>query len=267
MKDGKETVSKTLRHDAKNLRIHREILCTGVLYRIPSGRDPPPARSGATVASSRPHAPRPGAGGMKDRDPYHSALNALAGFAAAGRFGWGEPLVATALAEELRLSPTPVREALARLAGEGVIEHRPGRGYFAPSPTASDIADLYELHRRLTHWALDVAPAAASRPAEAPSPPDLRLEILYATTAAAAGADILTRAHRRVMLQLRPIRAVEAAVRPVEVEQIARQERLLEAGRVAELRAEVDAYHDGRRLAAPAVFAVMRRSGQSIERI
>ena len=46
---------------------------------------------------------------MKDRDPYHSALNALAGFAAAGRFGCGEPLVATALAEELRLSPTPVR--------------------------------------------------------------------------------------------------------------------------------------------------------------
>ena len=79
---------------------------------------------------------------MKDRDPYHSALNALAGFAAAGRFGWGEPLVATALAEELRLSPTPVREALARLAGEGVIEHRPGRGYFAPSPTASDIAEM-----------------------------------------------------------------------------------------------------------------------------
>lgn len=205
---------------------------------------------------------------MRDRDPYHSALNALAGFAAVGRFGWGEPLVATALAEELRLSPTPVREALARLAGEGIIEHRPGRGYFAPSPTASDIADLYELHRRLAHWALDVAPASAA-PAvrEAPSPPDLRLEILYATIAASAGADILIRAHRRVMLQLRPIRAVEATARPADIGQIARQERLLAAGRVAELRIEVDAYHEGRRLAAPAVFAVMRRSGQSIERI
>lgn len=204
---------------------------------------------------------------MKDRDPYHSALNALAGFAAAGRFGWGEPLVATALAEELRLSPTPVREALARLAGEGVIEHRPGRGYFAPSPTASDIADLYELHRRLTHWALDVAPTAVTRPVEAPSPPDLRLEILYATIAASAGADILTRAHRRVMLQLRPIRAVEAMVRPADIEQIARQEALLAAGRTADLRVEVDAYHEGRCAAASGVFAVMRRSDQSIERI
>jgi len=196
MKDGKETVSKTLRHDAKNLRIHGESLRPPVLYRFHSACGQPPAGSSAKRPSARSCPRRPGAREVKDRDPYHSALNALAGFAAAGRFGWGEPLVATALAEELRLSPTPVREALARLAGEGVLEHRPGRGYFAPSPTASDIADLYELHRRLTHWALDVAPGAAATAIGEPSAPDLRLEILYATIAASAGADILTRAHR-----------------------------------------------------------------------
>lgn len=138
MKDGKETVSKILRNDAKNLRIHHENFRASGLYRIRLGFDQPFARCGAGFTSSRRRPPPPGAGAMRDRDPYHSALNALAGFAAAGRFGWGEPLVATALAEELRLSPTPVREALARLAGEGVIEHRPGRGYFAPSPTASE---------------------------------------------------------------------------------------------------------------------------------
>ena len=204
---------------------------------------------------------------MKDRDPYHTALNALAGFAATGRFVWGEPLVATALAGELRLSPTPVREALARLAGEGVLEHRPGRGYFAPSPSASDIADLYELHRRLVHWALDLAPTAADRPIQAPAPPELRVEILYAAIAAAAGADVLSRAHRRVMLQLRPIRAVEAQVRPVDTSQIARMEALWTAGRLAELRGEVDVYHQDRREAASAIFAVMRRSGESIDRI
>ncbi|MCQ4078953.1 GntR family transcriptional regulator, partial [Klebsiella pneumoniae] len=63
---------------------------------------------------------------MRSRDPYNDALTALAAFAGSGRFGWGEPLVATALAAELELSQTPVREALARLAGEGLIEHRPG---------------------------------------------------------------------------------------------------------------------------------------------
>ena len=99
---------------------------------------------------------------MRSRDPYNDALTALAAFAGSGRFGWGEPLVATALAAELELSQTPVREALARLAGEGLIEHRPGRGYYAPSPSADDIVDLYEIHRRLVHLAIDLLDAAGT---------------------------------------------------------------------------------------------------------
>ncbi|WP_392354013.1 GntR family transcriptional regulator [Brevundimonas sp. LF-1] len=54
-------------------------------------------------------------------------------------------MVVTTLARELGLSPTPVREALARLAGEGVIEHWPGRGYFAPRLAASDIVEALRL--------------------------------------------------------------------------------------------------------------------------
>ena len=73
---------------------------------------------------------------MRLHDPYHMALSALSGFAGEGRFGAGMPLVVTTLARELGLSPTPVREALARLAGEGVIDHWPGRGYFAPGLAA-----------------------------------------------------------------------------------------------------------------------------------
>lgn len=204
---------------------------------------------------------------MRDRDPYHTALKALAGFAAAGRFGWGEPLVATALAEELRLSPTPVREALARLAGEGVLEHRRGRGYFAPSPSISDIADLYELHRRLVRWALELAPAAVGTPAPVGASPDLRVEALYSAIAAAADADILSRAHRRVTVQLRPIRAVEARIRPVDPDQVGRQEAFWSKGRLADLSGEIELYHQERRAAAPAVFAVLRRSGASIDQI
>ena len=52
---------------------------------------------------------------MRERDQFAVARTALAGYAAAGRFGWGHPLVATSLATELGLSPTPVREALAHL--------------------------------------------------------------------------------------------------------------------------------------------------------
>ena len=205
---------------------------------------------------------------MKARDPYHTALRALAGFAGAGRFRWGEPLVATSLAAELRLSPTPVREALARLAGEGVLEHRPGRGYFAPSPSASDIAELYELHRRLAHWALDSHAVPIAWGAEGPPAMLLtRVETLYAAIAAAAGSDVLARTQRRTAIQLRPIRMVEAGVEPIEADQIGLQEILLSQNRIADLRVEVDVYHQGRVAVSQAVFAAMRRSSESIDEI
>lgn len=209
---------------------------------------------------------------MRARDPYHIALRALAGFAGAGRFGWGEALAAANLAKELQLSPTPVREALARLAGEGVLEHRPGRGYFAPSPTPSDIVQLYNLHLRLVSWALDRAGPAGEAPeaARTVASEDViwwPVEALYGAIVLAAGDDVLTWTYRRISTRLRPIRVVEAVVQPADAVQIAHQERLFARGRIAELRPEVDAYHHGRIAAAQAVFAMMRRSGQSIEQI
>ncbi len=54
----------------------------------------------------------------------------------AGRFAPGERLSEPLLAQELGVSRTPVREALMRLAEEGLVELVPGRGarvrVFAP---------------------------------------------------------------------------------------------------------------------------------------
>ncbi|MFN3668445.1 MAG: GntR family transcriptional regulator [Brevundimonas sp.] len=203
---------------------------------------------------------------MKARDPYHLAVAALTDLASAGRFGWGRPLAATALAAELGLSPTPVREALARLAGEGVLEHRPGHGYFAPSPTASDIADLYELHWRLSGWAIErISPG--SRPASAEAAPRPRIEAFYDRLVASAGNDVLDRVYRRAALQLRPVRQAERLVDPDVDDDIVRQETLLLEGRLADLRPAIDGYHRRRIAAAQAVFSVMRRATESIDRI
>lgn len=207
-----------------------------------------------------------GPGTVKARDPYHLAVAALTDFASEGRFGWGRPLVATALATELGLSPTPVREALARLSGEGVLEHRPGHGYFAPSPTASDIADLYELHWRLAGWAIERIPPGG-RPPRLEASPRPRIEAFYDNLLAWAGNDVLDRVYRRTALQLRPVRRVERLVDPFADEAVARQEELLLEGRMSDLRAAIDAYHRNRIAAAQSVFSVMRRSAESIERI
>jgi DNA-binding GntR family transcriptional regulator len=48
------------------------------------------------------------------------------------------------LAVQMGLSPTPVKHALARLAGEGLVEHRAGLGPFVAEPTIDEILDLYE---------------------------------------------------------------------------------------------------------------------------
>ena len=205
---------------------------------------------------------------MKIRDPYHLALTALTQFAGAGRFGWGMPLVTTAVAEELGLSPTPVREALARLAGEGVIEHRPGRGYFALSPSSSDIIELYELHGRLAQWALIGCGSSLVWPvAEKAGAPQERLERLFARLVEASGNGALVRAHRRTAAQLRPIRIVEERVAPLPSEVVDRMEGLLSQARLDHLSPVVETYHSERAAHAQPVFAMMRKSSESIDQI
>ncbi len=62
----------------------------------------------------------------------------------AGRVNTGQPLQEVALAEQLGVSRTPVREALARLASEGLLESD-GRSFILPALSETDIDDVYEL--------------------------------------------------------------------------------------------------------------------------
>jgi DNA-binding GntR family transcriptional regulator len=61
------------------------------------------------------------------------------------RFRAGERLVETRLADELGISRAPVREALRRLAEEGLVVERPRHGVFVREFTASDFVDIYNL--------------------------------------------------------------------------------------------------------------------------
>ena len=61
-----------------------------------------------------------------------------------GQVRWGESLREATLAARLGVSRTPVREALARLASEGLVEAH-GRSFTVPSLTEDDLEDIYEL--------------------------------------------------------------------------------------------------------------------------
>jgi DNA-binding GntR family transcriptional regulator len=82
-----------------------------------------------------------------------------------GRYAPGQRLVEQAIGEELRLSRTPVREALRRLEAEGLVVTERNCGASVRPIGVDDIADLYDLR---SHLEAMMAERAAERatPAE-----------------------------------------------------------------------------------------------------
>lgn len=78
-----------------------------------------------------------------------------------GRYAPGTKLVVRPLSVELGLSPTPIKEALAVLAREGLLETLPHRGYFVPVFDVNDIRDICALRVALDRLAAELA---AKRP-------------------------------------------------------------------------------------------------------
>jgi DNA-binding GntR family transcriptional regulator len=57
----------------------------------------------------------------------------------------------------LRVSRTPFREAIGVLAKGGLVEIKPYRGFYVRSFSRNEIADLYELYKRLECFAVELA--------------------------------------------------------------------------------------------------------------
>jgi len=105
------------------------------------------------------------------------ALSTLRGRILAGELAAGERLGEVELASELGMSRTPVRQALLRLAGEGLVEVQANRGARVIVRSERELEEVFELRARLEGLA---ARQAADRATEA----DLdRLEQLAETLA------------------------------------------------------------------------------------
>ena len=90
----------------------------------------------------------------------------------------GQPLQEVQLAEKLGVSRTPVREALTRLASEGLLASD-GRSFVVPALTLKDVEDIYEVRFLLE-------PAAVRRVAEATTDATVRAPLDEALAAAMA---------------------------------------------------------------------------------
>jgi DNA-binding GntR family transcriptional regulator len=70
-----------------------------------------------------------------------------------GRYIAGSMLSENKLAEELRVSRTPVREAFRELAADGLVRILPKRGVMVTEMTIQDVANLYQLREALECFA------------------------------------------------------------------------------------------------------------------
>ena len=151
-----------------------------------------------------------------------SFLKALAGIRERlrdGVFRPGERIAATQVADLLGLSATPVREALSRLSGEGLLEDRRGQGFFVSVLTGLDIADLYRLS--LAHLTLardsqrlsakGMAPLRERLPG-VPTDPVRDVERLFMDWVMEAGGQSLWISYRTLFIKLGPVRRVEPMI-------------------------------------------------------
>lgn len=74
-----------------------------------------------------------------------------------GRYRPGARLIVRELAEELGLSPTPIKEALAALEREGLVKSTPHKGYQVFKPSLEDAQEIYELRESLEGLAARLA--------------------------------------------------------------------------------------------------------------
>ena len=149
-------------------------------------------------------------------EPFQVVLTDLRERLRSGVLGPGERIAASEVAEGLHLSATPVREALSRLAGEGLLEDRRGQGFFVRTLTGGDIADLYRLSLGPQTIAHHPHRRAVQRPAALGglrviviTDPIREVERLFSDWVFASGSRALSAAHRTLQIQLGPVRRIE----------------------------------------------------------
>lgn len=77
------------------------------------------------------------------------AYHAIRRMILTGALAPGSKLVVATLAAALKLSPTPVNEALAALEREGLVSYAPHRGYSVCAATPESVSEVYEVREPL----------------------------------------------------------------------------------------------------------------------
>lgn len=117
------------------------------------------------------------------------AVDAIRALILGGAYKPGQKLGEVELAERLAVSRTPVREALRRLAADGLVEHVPNKGARVVDYSAEELEHLFTLRAHVEGLAARSA-AEAMSPSEIDALEDIAEEIaLYALPGPARDLD------------------------------------------------------------------------------
>jgi len=108
--------------------------------------------SSRRIGQARALGPLPGTPQVGTR-VYHAVVEIIV----SGGMECGSPLRPDAIARQLEVSTTPVREALHRLEGDGLAVKVPNRGWFVREFTRDQIRELYEMRAALECFGVRLA--------------------------------------------------------------------------------------------------------------
>lgn len=180
-----------------------------------------------------------------------------------GRYAPGQRIDPNTLAKEFRTSATPVRFALYRLVGEGLIADHARAGLHVPLPTEVAMYDLYEWMEQLLLMACERGVTSTTRPREELDlgrAGDDAVKLtwkLFDAIARAADQRSLQRAVRQANDQLAPIRRAKLGLVEHAFEEILELARHWQARDVQTLKAAISEYHERRKRLVPRIVDLL----------
>ena len=94
---------------------------------------------------------------MSEKPSGEAAYDALISSIQSGIYPPGHRLREEEVGERLKLSRTPIREALRRLESDGIVEHRPRIGAIVRKLSHGEVVELYEMRVVLERAAAELA--------------------------------------------------------------------------------------------------------------
>ncbi len=183
-----------------------------------------------------------------------------------GQYAPGERIDPASLAQHFRTSQTPVRFALYRLVGEGLLDDHAREGFHVPLPTEFALRDLYNWMQRLLIMACDIgfeSPVADCASMASPKPADnlaAYTQQLFDSIASASGDLVLYRSVQLTNGRLAPIRHAKMGLIEHAYDEIADLYRQWQRRDIPMLRSALNDYHERRKQLVPRIVASLNRA-------